>query len=179
MRVSLHILDTSAETDPCRIPQSTLGRAVSEGETRAFACEYLATTTVEAHKPVLERLFVNKYHVPLRCTGKERRLLHTAGKVCLWGNCFVCAYVCVCPFALLFLYVLVTVRVLVVMYVDEVFRVSQCCTMVIQYCWHAQTHMHTQAHIQTHTCIYKYTHLLYVRARVCVYSYFYSYSNNC
>jgi len=62
------------------VARSKLGRAVSEGETRAFACEYLATTTEEEHKPILERLFMHKYHEPLRCTGRERRLLHTAGK---------------------------------------------------------------------------------------------------
>lgn len=58
------------------VAQRKLGRPLSEDETRAFACEYAATTKVKAHIPILERLFKNKYHKPLRCTGKERRPLH-------------------------------------------------------------------------------------------------------
>jgi hypothetical protein len=58
------------------VAQRTLGRPLSEEETRAFACEYAATTRVKAHIPVLEHLFKSKYHEPLRCTGEERRPLH-------------------------------------------------------------------------------------------------------
>ena len=48
------------------------GKPLTQGQTRAMACSYLAQTTALAHKPILERLFEAKYHTPLRCTGSAR-----------------------------------------------------------------------------------------------------------
>ena len=48
------------------------GKPLTQGQTRAMACSYLAQTTAPGHKPILERLFKAKYHTPLRCTGSVR-----------------------------------------------------------------------------------------------------------
>ena len=48
------------------------GKPLTQGQTRAMACSYLAQTTALAHKPILERLF-GQYHTPLRCTGTRAR----------------------------------------------------------------------------------------------------------